>query len=75
MIEVDQESSALLTPSILQVLGDLPLIQPEVVVLSKRTFPDFPKNVSVTDKGIGAEGNASFVVDFGVVNNQNVGNQ
>lgn len=72
MIEVDQKSSDLLSATIVKVLGDLPLIQPEVIVLSKRTFSDLPKNVTVTDKTIEGEGNASFVVDFDLVNNQHV---
>ncbi|XP_044740687.1 fatty acid synthase-like [Chrysoperla carnea] len=67
VVEVDNQIKDILTPVIFEVLSDLPLIQPDITVLSNRTF-QLPNNCRVSDKPLESESKADYVVTYDLVN-------
>ncbi|XP_044739892.1 fatty acid synthase-like [Chrysoperla carnea] len=68
VVEVDNGVNDILTPIIFEVLNDLPLIQPDITVLSNRTF-QLPNNCQVSDKQLQSESKADYVVTYDLANN------
>lgn len=63
--------AAPLGPTIHQVLGDQPLVQPEIVILSKTPIEDV-SNATVEDKPLSAESNCSLVVGSNLLQREEV---
>ncbi|XP_044740689.1 fatty acid synthase-like [Chrysoperla carnea] len=68
VVEVDNQLNDILAPVIFEVLSDLPLIQPDITVLSSRTF-QLPNNCQVSDKTLESESKADYIVTFDLLNN------
>lgn len=70
--EATQKNAVLLGPVIHQVLGDQPLVQPEIIVLSKDVIQDV-SNVTVEDKQLSTmENNFTLVVGSKLLERQEV---
>lgn len=69
--EATEPDSALLGPTIHQVLGDQPMVQPEIVILSKTPVEDV-SNVTFEDKPLSAESNCSLVVGSNLLQREEV---
>ncbi|XP_044740690.1 fatty acid synthase-like [Chrysoperla carnea] len=71
VVEVDNQLNDILTPVIFEVLSDLPLIQPDLTVISNRTY-QLPNNCQVSDKPLQSETKADYVVINDLVNNPDI---
>ncbi|XP_044732193.1 fatty acid synthase-like [Chrysoperla carnea] len=71
VVEVDNEVNDILAPVIFEVLSDLPLIQPDITVLSSRSF-QLPNNCQVSNKPLETESKADYIVTYDLINNPNV---
>lgn len=58
------------SPTVLQVLGDLPLMQPEVLIYSKKTME--VENVTVEDKVLDKDDNASVIIGKNLLSRSDV---
>ncbi|XP_044734384.1 fatty acid synthase-like [Chrysoperla carnea] len=70
VVEVDNEVNDILAPVIFEVLSDLPLIQPDITVLSSRSF-QLPNNCQVSNKPLETESKADYIVTYDLLNNPN----
>ncbi|XP_044739977.1 fatty acid synthase-like [Chrysoperla carnea] len=71
VVEVDNEVNDILAPVIFEVLSDLPLIQPDITVLSNRSI-QLPNNCQVSNKPLETESKADYIVTYDLLNNPNL---
>lgn len=70
-MEIDSGDNEPLASTFQSVLLDLPLIQSEYIIISKREL-NVSKEITVEDKNIGSETEAMFAIDFDVTKRADV---